>query len=156
MVFNIDLDRGVLSRSDPDTGMDIFMYHDKPGVFLSAHGSEVSIELARRAGFEVDKLLRERHIKEAVKAAQDKVLAEMDEADRGERVVVAEKGDFKIIDIGYDRYQVLSPDGDVLSPKPMNKREAVILLDQLVPDADPEVEPKEEESKPAKSAKKAV
>lgn len=141
MAFNIDLDRGVHSRQDPQTGMDVHMYVDEPGVYRSSHGTVVDVELARRSGFPVDEQLKLRHRQQAVQAAQDKVLAELDAANLGERVVYAEREGFKVLDIGYDRFDVLSPEGDKLNKSPMGKREAVILLDQLVPpDAPPDGE----------------
>lgn len=133
MAFKIDLDRGVHQRIDPNSGMDVYMYVDTPGVYLTIHGTEVDVELARRAGFPVEEQLRQRHIKEALASAQDKVLAELQAADQSMKVVVKEADGFKIIDIGYDRYQVLSPDDDVLTPSPLNLKSALILLDQLVP-----------------------
>lgn len=136
MVFNIDLDRGVISRTDPVTGMDVYMYVDEPGVYRSAHGSEVDVSLASRCGFDVTDHMKRRRIQLALAAAQDKVLAELQAADQSTKTVVKEADGFKIIDIGYDRYQVLSPDEDVLTPTPLNLRSAVILLGQLVPGAD--------------------
>jgi len=144
MIFNINLDRGVHSRTDPGTGMEVYMYVDDPGVYLSAHGTEVDVELARRAGFPIDEQMKKRHIKLALKNAQDKVLAELAEADKSEKVVVKEKAGFKVVDIGYDRYRVHDPDGDLLTPSPLSLRESVILLDQLVPGSEdePEADPK--------------
>lgn len=133
MVFKIDLDRGVHQRIDPGSGMDIYMYVDTPGVYLTLHGTEVDVELARRAGFPVEEQLKKRRVQQALAAAQDRVLAELQVADQSVKVVVQEADGFKIIDIGYDRYQVLSPDDDVLTPAPLNLRSAVILLSQLVP-----------------------
>lgn len=140
MAFNIDLDRGVHSRTDPQTGMEVYMYVDVPGVYLSAHGSEVGEELARRAGFPVDEQLKKRRVQQALSAAQDRVLAELAAADQSVKTVVKEAEGFKIVDIGYDRYQVLSPEDDMLTPKPLDLRSAVILLEQLVPGMSAEVE----------------
>jgi hypothetical protein len=141
MIFNIDLDRGVQSRTDPGTNVEVYMYWDTPGVYLNAHGTEVDVALAERAGFPVEEHLKKRRYQEAVKAAQDKAIAEIADADRSEKVVTKEKGGFTIVDIGYDRYFVFSPDGDKLTPTPLNLRSAVILLDQLVPDPQPQEKP---------------
>lgn len=139
MIFNIDLDRGVHSRSDPGTGMEVYMYVDEPGVYRSAHGTEVNIDLARRAGFPVEEHAKKRKIQLALKAASDRVMAELAEADAGVKKVVSEKEGFQIVDLGYDRYQVLSPDGDVLNTRPLSEHEAEILLEQLVPGPETDV-----------------
>lgn len=141
MLFNIDLDRGVHSRTDPGSGADVYMYVDEPGVFRNAHGTEIDVELAKRAGFPVDELLKKRRVKEALKAAEAKVLEELRVQDGREKVVVKEKEGFRIVDMGYDRYQVQDPDGDALHAAYLGLREATILLDQLVPDPE-EKEPK--------------
>jgi hypothetical protein len=137
MAFNIDLDRGVHSRTDPVTGAEVYMYVNEPGVYRSAHGSEVDVALAERSGFPIEEHLKKRRVQLALQSAHDKVLLELSEADRSEKVVLMEKEGFKIVDIGYDRYQVYSPDDDLLNPQPLNKRAAVILLDQLVPGSEP-------------------
>lgn len=134
MAFNIDLDRGVHTRSDPQTGMDVHMYVDEPGVYRSSHGNVIDTAIAARAGFPIEEQAKAKRRQDALKAAHDKVLRELDEANTGERIVLAERDGFKIIDIGYDRYMVQDPDGDNLTPKPLNKREAVVLLEELVPE----------------------
>lgn len=134
MIFNIDLDRGVHVRTDPATGADVYMYVDEPGVYRSAHGGIVDVELARRAGFPVEEHLKQKRVREALKTAQDKVLAELQAADGREKVNVLEKGGFKVIDISYGRYNVVSPDDDQINPTPLNLRAAIILLDELNPE----------------------
>lgn len=139
MIFKIDLDRGVHSRTAPDNGgMEIYMYVDTPGVYLSAHGTEVPIALAEAAGFPVAEHMKKRRLKEALEAARNEVLAKMQEADGREKVVTRDKEGFKIVDIGMDRYVVYSPDDDRLTPEPLSLMHANILLDQLVPDQEEE------------------
>lgn len=137
MIFNIDLDRGVHSRTDPVTGMEVYMYVDEPGVYRSAHGTEVSLSLAERTGFPVEEHAKKRRIQLARKSALDKVEAELALADRAEKVVTKERDGFKVVDIGYDRFRVYSPDGDLLTPEPVSLHVALTLLDELVPN--PEV-----------------
>lgn len=133
MAFNIDLDRGVHMRSHPASGMDIYMYVDDPGVYLSAHGNQVDDKLAEASGFPVEEFAKKRRIKLALAAAHDKVLQELQESE-GTHNVVAEKEGFQMVDIGMDRFQVLSPDGEALNTHPLPKHDAEILLEQLVPD----------------------
>jgi hypothetical protein len=144
--MKIDLDRGVHSRTDPATGMEVYMYVGQPpdfrgaepGVYRSAHGTEVDVELARRAGFPVEEHLKQRRINEALHAAHQKVMQEM--ADESKKEVIREYGGFKLVDLGYSRYQVVSPDGIVLNQKGhLDKRTAEILFDELVPKDEGEV-----------------
>ena len=105
MAFRIDLDRGVISRSHPSLGMDVYMYVDDPGVYLTAHGTEVALALAEQAGFEVDKYAKQHKIKVAMANAQADVLAQFNEATTE---VLVERNGFKVVDIGLGRCNVLS------------------------------------------------
>ena len=132
MAFHIDLDRGVISRTHPSLGMDIYMYVDDPGVYLTAHGSEVEKTLAEAAGFEVDTYDKQHKIKLAMAEAQSEVLAKFSEATSK---VLAERNGFKVLDIGMGRCNVLSPDGDLLNKTPISKEQADVLLKHLAPEA---------------------
>lgn len=131
MAFRIDLDRGVISRSHPSLGMDVYMYVDDPGVYLTAHGTEVALALAEQAGFEVDKYAKQHKIKVAMANAQADVLAQFNEATTE---VLVERNGFKVVDIGLGRCNVLSPDGDLLNKTPVSREQAEILLKHLTPD----------------------
>ena len=130
MAFRIDLDRGVISRSHPSLGMDVYMYVDDPGVYLTAHGTEVALALAEQAGFEVDKYAKQHKIKVAMANAQADVLAQFNEATTE---VLVERNGFKVVDIGLGRCNVLSPDGDLLNKTPVSREQAEILLKHLTP-----------------------
>lgn len=132
MAMKIDYDRGIHKRSVDALGLDVYMYVDTPGVYLNAHGTEVSEDIARKAGFPVDDHLKQRKLKERLAAARKKILEEADAVQ--EKKVVKERRGFKIVDIGLDRYQVISPDDDVLTKQPQSKREAEIVFDQVVPE----------------------
>lgn len=135
MTFNIDYDRGVMKMDDAATGVSVYMYLDDPGRYLNAHGTEVGVDLARRAGFDVDKQVKERQLKKRLAEAYAKIHSEM-QMGEASRIVVREKGGFAIRDIGLGRHELVSPDGDVLTDpeKPLPLEQANALLDQLVPD----------------------
>lgn len=132
-MVKIDYDRGVLLRYHEGTGVEVYMYHDEPGVFLSAHGTPVAESFARQAGFEVDELMKRRRIKERMAVAMKQITDEIEIAE-SKAIVVKEKGGFAIVDLGYDRYQVHSPDGDNLTPSPLSRAQSELLLDSLAPD----------------------
>lgn len=128
----IDYDRGVRIRTIPDLGMDVFMYKDTPGVYLNAYGTEVSLDLARLAGFDVDRLgkLRTRNERVALMARQ--IDAELAVAEQS-REVVEELDGFKIIDIGAGRYLIEDPDGNILTQQIPSLDLAGKLLKGVVP-----------------------
>jgi hypothetical protein len=128
----IDYDRGVRIRTVPNMGMDIFMYKDAPGVYLNAYGTEVTLELAKLAGFDVERLgkLRLRQERMAQMARQiDDELATAEQS----REVVEELDGFKIISLGDERYVIEDPDGNVLTTQIVSLAMANKLLGGLVP-----------------------
>jgi hypothetical protein len=132
MAFAINLDRGAMTCTHPSLGIAIYMYLDDPGVYLTEHGNvlENGEVLAQQAGFETEKFAKQRKIKQAMQHANEKIMKEFNESTTK---VLVERGGFKIMDIGLDRCNVLSPDGDVLNKTPMPLAQANILLDHLAP-----------------------
>lgn len=133
MVFAINLDRGAMTCSHPSLGIAIYMYMDDPGVYLTEHGNVLTNGevLAKEAGFETEKFAKQRKIMLAQKHATEQIMREFDES---ETKVLVERAGFKIMDIGLDRCNVLSPDGDLLNTKgPMPLAQAQILLEHLAP-----------------------
>lgn len=140
MTRNISYKRGVIINMDPRTGVEVFMYVDDPGVYLSAHGTPVAEELARAAGYDVAKFAKERKLKERLKQAHASIQKEleMESAKSDNRIVVKEKSGFKVVDIGIGRHIVQDPEGNVLHVGHLTGEQALILIDQLVPDPPPE------------------
>lgn len=132
MAFKIDYDRGVLKRHEPKSGVEVYMYIDSPGVYLSAHGTEVNPALAQAAGFDTETLGRKRVMNERMEAAMDSIRREMAVGEVKKEVVREDKG-FKIINIGMGRHYVEAPDGDRLTANPIPIEQAEVLFDQLVP-----------------------
>lgn len=129
----IDYDRGVVIRQMASTGMDVYMYVEEPGVFLDAFGREVPESIAREAGFNTERLSKERLKRERMKAAFDQISAEIDTSDRIEEVI-AERGDYKIVSIGLGRHQVRDSEGNTLTSTPVPLEVAQRLFDALVPE----------------------
>lgn len=136
---NINFDRPTIIRRIPDLGMDVFMYKDAPGVFLSAHGTEVGIELARRAGFDVERWQKVKLRRERQAAAMDLIEKEMgDELDTGRKTLVEERAGFRIFKAGNSgQHWVEDPDGVSLTKgTPLTLELARMILNNLVPATD--------------------
>lgn len=125
----VDADRGYHMRSHPTLGMDVFMYVDDPGVYMTAHCDPVPDDLAEAAGFPVEENRKKHQIKSALAAAQREVL---DRYNENKHEFVVERGDFKIQDIGLGRFNVFSGK-QLLNKNPISIEEATILLDHLSP-----------------------
>ena len=142
--MTIDYNRGVTKRIHP-SGVEVYMYNDAPGVFLNAYGNEVDEKLAGAAGYDVVRLGRDRLKQERMSQAMTAIEQELATADDIIEVEIAERKGFKIVGIGLGRFNVLDPDGGVLTPHPTSEEMAYLLLDQMAPvDAPPEPDPKSE------------
>ena len=134
----IDYDRGCHIRIHGPTGMRVFMYVDEPGVFRSVHGSEVDPQLAAEAGFDTERLLREKLKRERLAAAGKAIETEFDGAAVAE--VIAEKHGFKVVHIGLGKHNVLDPEDVKLNvARPLTKEEAKALLAKVAQPAPKQV-----------------
>lgn len=142
----INVDRGVEWRHTPH-GIAVIMYVDEPGVYYNEHGAEVGVEAARTAGFPVDDLAREKAKRDAIAASGRKIAASYAVVNRE---VIEERGLYRVVHIGHDRFNVEFEDGSVMNLNgPLSKVVAMEVLDDLQPPAPPEVE-KEKPGQPAK------
>lgn len=144
----MDADRGYAMRVIDGSGVQVYMYMDEPGIFRNAFGQEVDDSLARLAGFDVDRLLKERAKRERMKAAFEQIEAEMAEGEAKQEVALERSG-YTLIDLGLGRFQIKDPEGGLLTAQPVPEEVARKLFDQLVPEVKAE-EPKSE----TKSGKK--
>ena len=133
---NIDLDRPLRMRVLDGTGIQVYMYIDEPGVFRNAFGQEVSETLAKQAGYEVERLGRERMKREKMKAAFAAIEREMDTASDIEEKVLVERSGYKLVDIGLGRTVITDPDGSKLTTMPVPQELGQKLFDELVPKAE--------------------
>lgn len=155
--MQIDLDRGVTMTTHP-SGVDIYMYKDEPGVYLSAFGRPLPEQLAKEAGMPVDVYGRARRKKELIAAAHAQIERDIEEQIQGgsRRVLVTRDG-LHLVDIGLGRHIIEDADGNVLTKEHMSEEYGRRLFDQMVPPPEepvPPVPPVEERPQPNKSGKK--
>lgn len=140
--MDIDLNRGVTIKIDPNTGARVYMYKDTPGVFLNDHGSEVDDVLAKSCGFPLKELKKKRLKREALAKASAEIEAEFEgeEAEQNFKVVRETKDGYKVKQFAFGRCWVFGPDDDKMHDKPLTKAEAYHLLKVLraPPSAGPE------------------
>jgi hypothetical protein len=134
MTRKINYDRGVIIKIIKATGMEVYMYADNPGHYLSSHGNAVSEELAREAGYNTEHFAKLRMRKEKMAAASKAIEDELDIADRsGTKEVVLDRDGFKLIHYGAGRHYIEDPDGNNLTPAaPLPREAAERIFDQVV------------------------
>ena len=137
MPGKIDYDRGVIKRVHPK-GVEVYMYKDAPGVYLNAHGKEVAENMAKTAGFPVDRYTLARRKKELMAKAMETIEAELHSDHGGERIVVCNRKGFNLVCIGLGRHIIEDPDGNNLTPMPLTKEEGEILFNEMAPEITPD------------------
>lgn len=128
----IDLNRGVIICIHP-TGMRVNMYVDDPGVYLTIHGGTISEEIAKQAGFPVEKHAKQRIKLQRLADAKARITRDMEAEDleRDEVEVVSEVGGYRIVHIGLGRHQVQDADGSPLHTEQLTREQADSLLKGL-------------------------
>lgn len=130
----IDVNRGVVSRLQRETGVRVYMYYDKPGYYFDEHEHNLPDEFAASAGFPVDQHAKERFKAEKMAEFNKQVDASLLAADEAiEKEVIAEKGGYKVLAMAYGTAIVVDSDGKKVTPLPVAKQLAMGLLDALVP-----------------------
>lgn len=125
--MEIDLNRGVTIKTHP-SGVQLYMYKDTPGVYLTAHGIEAPQKMAKEAGFEVERLRKALVKKERMAAALQAVEQEFSGSEAPHKEVAAKDG-FRVMSIGFGKHDLIDPDDNKINPRPLTKQEAMALLD---------------------------
>lgn len=127
----IDYDRGVIIRSHAISGMDVYMYVDEPGRYLTAHGTEVPEQIAKEAGYDVEKLAKDRVRKERKIQATEAIDRELSDEQNVVEDVVAERNGFKLVSIGLGRHHLKDPEGNQLTGQSLPYESGMKLLDSM-------------------------
>ncbi len=126
----IDENRGVIVRFGPGD-VEVVMYKDEPGIYLTNTGALVSEKIAAAAGFPVKALGQTREIQLRKTAALAAIEDEFQSSTEEE--TIAEGGGFSVVSLGLGRHEVRDPNGETLTETPMSRKEAEMLLSKLAP-----------------------
>lgn len=127
----IDYDRGVIINIHQASGMDVYMYVDDPGKFLTAHAQIVSDAIAKEAGYDVEKLAKDRVKKERKAQALQMIDNELSDDKDIKEDVVDERNGWKIVSIGLGRHHLNDPDGNRITSVPQPLEAAQKLLNGM-------------------------
>ena len=125
-----DVNEGVSIRQH-GLGFQVFMYKKRPGEYFNAHGDPVPTVIAGQAGYPTERLERERVLLGRKAAAMDALEREFHDDTKAD--IIAERGGFRVLHTGYDRYQLQDNVGNAMTTRPMTKAEAMGLFDQFAP-----------------------
>ena len=137
-VLKIDYNRPLIKMADRDTGIEVYMYLDMPGIYYNSYELPVSDELAASAGFDILKFGKMKKRREQLAVAMDAIDAQLDMQDYNEaHEVVIERGGFSVVSIGLGRHIIKDPEGGKLVDRPLTLEEAKAALEKLVPRSPP-------------------
>lgn len=132
----LDLDRGVTIRFHPSNRMQIAMYDDTPGAYITQTGEFVAPELARQAGFDVERDIRRKVANERLAAARRQIEAELREEEEIIASALSGKSKMDVRHIGGGQYALFAKGTDKQLTKVAMTRADIELLVGAVP-ADP-------------------
>jgi hypothetical protein len=116
--YKVNVNRGCHIRIHGNTGAAIYMYVSEPGIFYNDHAKKVPAEMAAQAGFDVEPLLRARKKREAMALAAQQIEAEYQEG-AGIFEVLETAGDYRLIHIGSERYNIVFDDDTPMNRDPL-------------------------------------
>lgn len=129
--IKIDLDRGVRLSKDPRTGMEVYMYLDSPGEYLTPQGSHCPDAVAAAAGYDIESLGKEKIKREKLAEFQRQLDVEF--SGEADRTVLAERGDFKLVEVGTNGNVIITDNDKSLTALPMPRSLGEELFEKLAP-----------------------
>lgn len=149
-------DRGAIMRLHQASGLEVFMFKALPGVYFDARGKEVSIQLAKEAGHEVERYAKDRKYQERMAVLDAELRAELaKEAAAGDTRVVVERDGLRLIAISGGRHYIEDADGRRLTKEFLTEEQGRALVDKMAPEAEAP-QPVQEPEKPAQIKKGAA
>jgi hypothetical protein len=133
----IDYDRGAVIKQEPNSGMDVFMYVDAPGEYLNAHGTVVPDTLARQAGYDIDRLAKEKLKNERKALAASLIDNEFQNTGEAQEIIDIRDG-WRLVGIGHGQYLVRDPDDNILNKNPLPMEAAQKLVSLMAPEPEKE------------------
>lgn len=124
----LDLDRGVTIRFHPANRMQVAMYDDSPGVYYTQTGDPIAAELARQAGFDVERDIRRKIANERLAAARRQIEAELKAEEDVIASALSDRSKMDVRHIGGGQYALFSKDGKQLTRVAMTKADIEILI----------------------------
>lgn len=131
--MSFDRDKGMTIRFHP-SGARVGMYKDTPGVYYDGKGERVNKDMAREAGFDVERLARERRKQKKIQKAKERIEAEEEQALRQaeeEAEREADDEDYEVYHAGGGKYAVRDAEGNRLCD-PTTKEEAEAAKQGLI------------------------
>lgn len=126
--MKIDLNRGVEIRRHKATGSQVFMYVDEPGVYFNENAVDCGEEIARECGFDTETHGKLKERQERLEESRVKV-----EEDLGldQDIEIAKRFGFTVIESTPNSHDIFDPNGQKVNAHPMEKAEAIRVMNQF-------------------------
>lgn len=130
----LDLDRGVTVRFHP-SGMKVCMYDDDPGVYLTEGAQPLNVQIAREAGYDVEKDLRQRAVNQRMAEYRRKLEEEARSEEDALAQAATDRSNYRVQHIGAGQYAIFDKGGKRLTRVAMTKQDVELLVGPI--EADP-------------------
>lgn len=121
---------GVMHRLTPE-GISVYMFNSIPGHWYGDHGQEFPVEMAEAAGFDTKRFMTERKKQEAMSVAQKAIEEEYVASET--RDVIEVRGDYSLVHLGSDSYNIEFSDGSAINPAPLSRDVAERVFNTMAP-----------------------
>jgi hypothetical protein len=132
----LDLNRGVKTRFHPN-GMKVSMYLDDPGTYLDDLGKPFPDELAKQAGFDLDKWRKEKLKLQKLAAFKKQLDQEYASAEEQLATELSRNGGHDVRAIGGGQYALFGKDGSKVMVGTKAEIELMVGPIQLDPELSP-------------------
>ena len=126
-------------RMCSETGAQVYMYKNQPGIYYMGDDEPVSSVMAAAVGFDTKRHAAERKVQLAMATAKKETQLEFSLNDAE---VLEEAAGFKLVRYGHDNYNVEGPMGKYLNPSPLPQALAKRIFDKATAPEEEEVAPK--------------
>ena len=130
----LDLNRGVLVKFHPVNRMQVAMYIDRPGEYLTETGEAIDAKFAKEAGYDVAKDLRKKVANEKLAAYKAQLDAEMRAEEDALAQAMTDKSGHDVRHIGGGQYALFDKTGKRLTKVAMTKADIEMLVGTVVTD----------------------
>ena len=128
----MDLNRGCIIRFHP-SGIQIGAYIDDPGTYYTQAGDPIDPQLAKAAGFDIQRDAQEKLKNSRLAEFRAKLEAELTTEEDALATALSAGGKYDVRHVGADQYALFGVDGVRITPGTMTRTEIELLIGAEVP-----------------------
>ena len=109
------------------------MYLDEPGDYYTEAGEPIDVNLAKDAGFDIDRNAKQKLINKQVSDYKKDLESKLAGEEEALAMALSQKGKYDVRHVGGNQYALFTEDGVRVVPGTMSKAEIELLIGEEVP-----------------------